>query len=251
MDSRHSSSASPSYVAHYPLPSPKEQPPNKPLRNAHPIQTLYDIGLLRPPLPSCFDDTHSLLPGVDRVDIPLDASDHAHKCAEGLQPKRWFTIESQVPFTRSRSPSLSAYRHHLKKVDPFELEWLGTPRLRATSQGPFFGVRHSLRAIVALSYGASADGEPDPPKSSLAFTLPLSFVRFRNTARTHFSMPLSSPEPSSSSGASALFLTTIQPSRPCELPAYSQLFCPDGDSRHDDSIPLPLYTPPTGSLLTS
>ena len=251
MDSRHSSSASSSYVAQYPLPSPKEQPPNKVLRDAHPIHTLYDIGLLAPPFPSNFDDAHSLLPGGERVDIPFDSADHARKCAEGLHPKRWFTIESQVPFTRS--PSLSTYRHHHKKVDPFKLEWLGTPRLRATSRGPFFGVRHSLRATVALSYGAPADGEPESPKSFLAFTLPLDFARFRCAGRSRSPTPLSTPELSPSSGAQAL-PTTMLPSQPynaAELPAYSQLFYANGDSRHDDSIPLPLYTPPAVSFQTS
>jgi len=28
-----------------------------------------------------------------------------------------------------------------------------------------------------------------------------------------------------------------------ELPAYSQLFHPNGDVRRDDGVPLPLYTP--------
>ena len=232
---------------HYPLPSPKEQPPHKALRDAHPIHELYEIGLLSPLLPSGLDDAHSLLPGVDRVDIPFDSADHARKCAEGMHPKRWFTIESQVPFTHS--PSVSRYRRNHSKDDPFE--WTGTPRLRATSQGPFFSVRHTLRAVVSLSYGSLEDGEANLPKSFLAFTLPLSFVRFQSTARTHFSIPMSSPGPSSSSGAPALLPTTVQPSRPYhmpELPAYSQLFYPNGDSRHDDSIPLPLYTPPAGLL---
>ena len=167
-----------------------------------------------------------------------------------MHPKRWFTIETQVPFTHS--PSVSRYhRHHHKKDDP--LEWMGTPRLRATSQGPFFGVRHALRAIVALSYGAPADGEPNPPKSLLAFTLPLSFVRFRCAARSRSPTPLSTPELSPSSGTQAL-PTTMVPSQPydmAELPAYSQLFYSNGDARHDDSIPLPVYTPPAVSLLTS
>ena len=232
-------------MARYPLPSPKEQPPQKGLRDAHTIHTLYDIGLLAPPAPSTFDDAHSLLPGVERLDIPFDSADHAHKCAKGLHHRRWFTIEFRVPFTRSPS-------RHRKGDDT--LEWMGTPRLRATSQGPFFGARHALRAIVSLSYGSPEDDETSLPKSFFAFTLPLSFVRFRSPARTHFPMSPSSPEPSSSSGASALLLTTMQPSRRCEmseLPAYSQLFYPNGESRHDGSIPPPLYTPPTGSLPTS
>ena len=163
-----------------------------------------------------------------------------------MHPERWFTVESQVPFTHS--PSLSRYRYPHKKEDP--LEWMGTPRLRATSQGPFFGVRHALRAIVTLSYGAPADGEPNPPKSFLAFTLPLSFVRFRCAARSCSPTPLSTPELSPSSGAQAL-PTTMVPSQPydmAELPAYSQLFYSNGDARLDDSIPLPLYTPPAVSF---
>ena len=240
-------------MARCPLPSPKEQPPHKALRDAHPVHTLYDIGLLAAPLPFRFEDAHSLLPGVEQVDIPFDSADHARKCAKGVHPKRWFTVESQVPFTQ---PPSSRYRHHHKKDrhhkedDP--LEWTGTPRLRATSQGPFFGVRHSLRAIVTLSYGAPADGESSPPQSTLAFTLPLNFVRFRCVARSRSPTPLSTPELSPSSSTQAL-PTTMVPTQPydlVELPAYSQLFYSNGDSKHDDSIPLPLYTPPAVSFPT-
>lgn len=251
LDSPCSSSAS-AYAARYPIPSQKDQPPSKFLRDPHPVSTLYDIGLLAPPVSFSFDETHSLLPGCERVDIPFDSGDHARKCAEGVHPKRWLTIETHVPVARSL---LS--RH--KENGPSE--WAGgTPLLRASSLGPFFGVRHSLRVILALSYDGDADGrddgKPDPPTSFLAFTLPLNFVRHRCTARTRSPTPLSSPERSPSSGdAPALPTpTSMQPSQSydmTELPAYSQLFYPNGDARHDDSIPLPLYTPSPDSLPTS
>jgi hypothetical protein len=170
------------------------------------------------------------------VDIPLDAADQVRKCAEGMHPTRWLTMETHVPFTRS------LLRH--KECD---LEWAGTPRLRETSQSPFFSVKHSLRVVVTLSY---ADGNENGPCTSyLAFTLPLSFVRLRGMSRA------CSPHPHSrvSSADAPALPTTISPSQPYnvpELPAYSQLFYSNGDVRHDDSIPLPLYTPSPDPLPT-
>jgi hypothetical protein len=246
LDSHFSSFAS-TYAARHPIPSQKEQPPFKALRNPHPVCTLYDIGLLAPPVPFSFDASHSLLPGCDRVDIPFDSGDHARKCAEGMNPKRWFTIETQVPVTRSLT------RTRNKENDASE--WAGTPLLRATSQSPFFGVKHSLRVILALSYGDAGDGDgkPDPPTSFLAFTLPLSFVRHRCTARTRSPSPLSSLESSPLSGDGHALPMTTTPSQSydmAELPAYSQLFYSNGDVRQDDSVPLPLYTPSPDSLPT-
>jgi hypothetical protein len=148
-------------------------------------------------------------------------------------------METHVPFTRSLS------RHK-----ECALEWAGTPRLRETSESPFFSVKHSLRVVVTLSYDDRDDdsGKP-PPTSYLAFTLPLSFVRLRSTARACSPRPHS---PVSSSDAPAL-PTTMPPSQPYyvpELPAYSQLFYSNGDMRHDDSTPLPLYTPSPEPLQT-
>jgi hypothetical protein len=145
-------------------------------------------------------------------------------------------MEAKVPFARS-----------LLRPKEGALDWTGSPRLRETSQGPFFSVSHSLRVIVTLTYndGDDDDGKP-PPTSFLAFVLPLNFVRLRPAARA------SSPHPVSSSDTPAAALpTTIPPSQTYsvpELPAYSQLFYPNGDVRHDDSIPLPRYTPPPDSL---
>jgi len=239
------SSTASAYTARYPVPSQKNQPPNKSLREPHPIHALYDIGLISSSGSFALDDSHSLLPGYDRVDIPLDTVDYDSKRARGMHPTRWLTMETKVPFARS-----------LLRPKAGDLDWTGSPRLRETSQGPFFSVSHLLRVIVTLTYDDDGDdsGKP-PPTSFLAFALPLNFVRLRPAART------SSPRPQSrvsSSGtdtpAAALpTTTTIPPSQTYsvpELPAYSQLFYPNGDVRHDDSIPLPRYTPSPEPLPT-
>lgn len=238
----HSSTAG-AYTARHPVPSPKNQPPVKSLREAHPIHTLYDIGLLGSPNPFTLDDTHSLLPGYDRVVIPLDTADYGSKLAQGMHPTRWLTMETKVPFTRS-----------LLRAKEGALDWTGSPRLRETSQGPFFSVSHSLRVVVTLTYddgdNNNDDGKP-PPTSFLAFVLPLNFVRLRPAARASSPVPVSQV---SSSDAPVVLPTTIPSSQQAysvpELPAYSQLFYPNGDMRHDDSIPLPRYTPSPDPLLT-
>lgn len=155
-------------------------------------------------------------------------------------------METKVPFTRSSLRSKGA-----------ALDWTGSPHLRETSQGPFFSVSHSLRVIVTLTYNDGDDNndnenEKPPPTSFLAFVLPINFVRLRPAARS----PSPHPHPQSRVSASdtpVVLPTTMPPSQTYsvpELPAYSQLFYPNGDVRHDDSIPLPRYTPPCDSLST-
>jgi hypothetical protein len=148
-----------------------------------------------------------------------------------------------VPFTRS-----------LLRSKERALDWTGSPHLRETSQGPFFSVSHSLRVIVTLTYndGDDDDDEKPPPTSFLAFVLPINFVRLRPAARSPFPHP-DPPSRVSSSDTPAVLATTMPPSQTYsvpELPAYSQLFYPNGDVKHDDSIPLPRYTPPCDSLST-
>lgn len=162
--------------------------------------------------------------------------------ARGMHPTRWLTMETNVPFTRS-----------LLRSKEGVLDWAGSPHLRETSQGPFFSVSHSLRVIVTLTYDDNNnDNEKPPPTSFLAFVLPLNFIRLRPATRPP--SPQSQSRVSSSDDTPATTLPTTTPSSQTysvpELPAYSQLFYPNGDVRHDDSIPLPLYTPPPESLST-
>ena len=128
---------------------------------------------------------------------------------------------------------------------------MGVPRLRATSQGPFFSVKHLMRFNVTFSYDG-ADGK-SPATSSLAYSLPLDFVRLRSAARTNThslpsQLPLERLSLSDSPAAPVIVPPTNSYNVP-ELPAYSQLFHPNGDVKRDDCVPLPLYTPcPTPGL---
>ncbi|KAI0273419.1 hypothetical protein BC834DRAFT_207232 [Gloeopeniophorella convolvens] len=220
------------YAARYPLPKERDQPPNRPLRQAHPVHTLYEIGLLSTPTQISFEDAHSLLPGFDqRLDLPLRGTGHVFARTDGTAPTRWFAMETHVPFA-----------HALPERKDESLAWTGAPRLRASGQSPFFGVRHALRVAVQCTY--DDDSAAAPASDCLSFSLPLEFVRLRGAARsppprTH-SLPgypptLVAPAP-----------VTMPPTHPYnvpELPAYSQLFYANGDERYDDPTPLPLYTP--------
>ncbi|KAH9981127.1 hypothetical protein BGW80DRAFT_1247905 [Lactifluus volemus] len=210
------SSALSEYATRYPIPRQKEQPPHKALRSPHPVAGFYDVGLLGSPFQFTFDDVHSLLPpGFNYIDVPLEKGEHASKCAEGLRQAPWLTVEVNVPYAQT-----------LPKGKDENFEWTGIPHLRTTSQGPLFGVRHSIRVVATFVYDAG-DSEPAAtsrsPLVSLS-TLPPVFVRFffflRRPRHYAHDAPYHTPE----------------------LPPYSQLFYPNGDAKYDDSIPLPLYT---------
>jgi hypothetical protein len=234
----YSSASASAYAANYPIPCQKDQPPQKALRTPHPVSSLYDIGLLATPNQFTFDDVHSLLPGCNSVDIPLDKGDHARKCAEGLHSAQWLTMEINVPFAQTLP---------MRKDE--SLEWTGTPRLRTTAQGPLFGVKHSIRATVTLVYdGADAGGDTEPAATSdLVFTLPLNFVRLRRAPPHTLLAHSQQPSPDHFSSSLPVAMPPTHPYQIPELPAYSQLFYSNGDAKYDDSIPLPLYAPSPAS----
>ena len=162
----------------------------------------------------------------------MDKTDNALKCAEGMHPTQWFEMTVHVPFA-----------HTFSGCNGGASDRMGTPHLRATSQGPLFSVEHSMHFGVTLSYGG-ADGT-SATTFCLSYCLPLDFVRLRSAARTDThscNLPSQLPlERLSLSDPSALPPTNSY--NVPELPAYSQLFHPNGDVKCDDGVPLPLYTP--------
>lgn len=227
-------SATPSaYSERFPIPSTKNQPPHKPLRDAHPIHALYDVGLLATPTQFSVEEAHSILPGHKKVDLHLSKTENALKCAEGMHPTKWLKMTVRVPFTQTFSEG--------KDRAP----GMGIPRLRTTAQGPFFSVKHSMRFSVKFSYDG-ADGN-FPATSTISYSLPLNFVRLRSAARTNtHSLPSQLPLEHLSLADSTALPVTVPPIKPYnvpELPAYSQLFHSNGDVKRDDCVPLPLYTP--------
>lgn len=221
------SASTSAYSARFPIPSAKHQPPNKPLRDAHPVHALYDVGLLSPPTQFSAEEVHSLLPGYKRVDLLLDKADDGLKFADRMHPTQWLKMTAHIPFAHTFSDCKDGIS-------------MGIPHLRATSQGPLSNVKHSMRLSVTLSYdGADRNS---PATSSISISLPLDFVRLRSPARTNtHSLPSQLPLEHLSLSDSPALPVTVPPAMP-ELPAYSQLFHPNGDVRRDDGVPLPLYT---------
>jgi hypothetical protein len=116
-------------VTSYPIPRKKEQPPNKALCSPHPAAGLYDVGLLATPYWFTFDDIQSLIPGFDNVDVPLNKGEHVSKCAEGLRPEEWLTVEVTVPY----APTLPKCREFRVNGDPSPPSDLAGPVVRRQS----------------------------------------------------------------------------------------------------------------------
>ncbi|KAH9005336.1 hypothetical protein EDB86DRAFT_2796322, partial [Lactarius hatsudake] len=219
------------HSARFPVPSAKNQPPYKPLRDAHPLSALYDIGLLATPTEYSVEEVHSLLPGYKKAEL-LKKTSKALESAEGMHPTQWFKMTVNVPFMHTAGSQAHA----------------GIPHLRATSQGPLFNVKHSMRVNLTFSYDGG-DGKPSAT-SIISVSLPLDFVRLRSAARTDtHSLPSQLPLERLSLSDCPAPPVTAPPANPYnvpELPAYSQLFHPNGDVRRDGFVPLPLYTPTLG-----
>ncbi|KAH9066458.1 hypothetical protein EDB87DRAFT_1554034 [Lactarius vividus] len=219
--------------ARFPVPSAKNQPPYKPLRDAHPLHALYDVGLLATPTHYSVEEVHSLLPGYKKIDL-LEKTGKALKSIEGMHPTQWFKMTVNVPFVHTFSECKDGISAQA-----------GIPRLRATSQSPLFNVKHSMRVNLTLSYDGG-DGKPSAT-SIISVSLPLNFVRLRSAARTNtHSLPSQLPLERLSLSDCPAFPVTVSPTNSYnvpELPAYSQLFHPNGDVRRNDCAPLPLYTP--------
>ncbi|KAI9446266.1 hypothetical protein H4582DRAFT_2052342 [Lactarius indigo] len=172
------------YSACFPVPSAKNQPPHKPLRDAHPLYALYDVGLLATPTQYSVEEVHSLLPGYKKVDL-------LEKTGKALESPRGCTLLSEC------KDGISAQT--------------GIPHLRATSQGPLFNVKHSMRVNLTLSY----DGGDGKPSANL--------TRRARIPTPHLLSSLLSVYPLSDSPALSATVPSINPYNVPELPAYSQL----------------------------
>ncbi|KAA1469335.1 hypothetical protein DENSPDRAFT_598193 [Dentipellis sp. KUC8613] len=217
------------YTSRYPLPKDRHQPPNEPLRNPHPIQALFDLGLMSSAFtPSAATSrTFSLLPPDLVAAYRLTGDGLTFASDSAVDPTSWYTMTTSVPFVSAGTPRAE---DETEKAEG--RSWAGAHNIRPTSQSPFFGVKHTLRVAVSCAYEPSAGAEPILEK--LIFSLPLDFVRTRPAP-----VPVGQQHQRSESGAST---TSSQYSVP-ELPAYSQLFHANGDRKVDESVPLPVYTP--------
>ncbi|KAH9950250.1 hypothetical protein B0H21DRAFT_563589 [Amylocystis lapponica] len=243
---RYRSSPSPAYTMLYPVPCASEQPPQIPLLNSNPFQSVFDMGITRDVscnrvcarsfsvLPPHDEARHYLLAGDGHVFTPDTA-------AASDRTRPWYSIHTDIPFVQT------PYVHVPENFDGA----YGGFRLRESAHSPLFSVTHRLHVALVCSYDLP-DGER--VEELLRFNVPLRFARIytpSSRAETPVPVPLlSGHSPASSVDSACCALPGLRSALPCAslpyaqtLPAYSQLFDANGERKIDYSVPLPLYTP--------
>uniref|UniRef100_A0A8H8CNP2 Uncharacterized protein n=1 Tax=Psilocybe cubensis TaxID=181762 RepID=A0A8H8CNP2_PSICU len=217
------------YHARYPLPPQDLQPPNLPLRDPHPISSVYDVGLY---VSSEFSESasriFSLLPSEESGSYKLSTDNYVF-ANDALRdgPPTWYTMDTTVPFIHENT----AFSHD--DYDTFE--WGGAKIIRPTLQGPLYTVQHE--ALVSLTYTYDLQDNRDRVATErLSFRIP---VTFGNVPLKPSATGVQSLENADVSQLSSHpYQSTSIP-----LPAYFQLYDRNGDRKIDYSTPLPLYTP--------
>lgn len=219
-------------MARFMVPPKTQQPPSLPLRNAHSVHTLYEVGLLTNSYPSSSTSTRSFSlidpSNSGKYIISGDGRVFMHNSPEGDATTRppsenWYVLEANVPLA----------------PEPHQLDWAGPRSRRISENSPLFSVCHMMHIALRCIYE-----QPDGGVVSerLHFSLPMQHVRV--------SIPRISPPAGDSTIVGSTELPKSAPY--CQsLPAYSQLFYSNGERKIDYSTPLPLYEPPPSASSSS
>jgi len=206
--------AMPGYRSQFPLPDKTQQPPNLPLRNAHPAASLFDVGLYTD-FSASASRSFSLLPspgsGSHALPSPnypfaTDSSDTRNA------PPTWYTMETIIPIIHTSPAQCEA------------IDWAGAPTLRPSAITPLLSTEHSVEIALTCTYDLAAGGVA---KEKLFFRVPV-------TIGLH--APVRAANDSQEAGQEPI------------LPVYSELYDSNGERKVDLSIPLPLYTPKDESV---
>lgn len=219
-------------VARFMVPPKTQQPPSFPLRNAHPVHTLYEVGLLVTSYSSKSTSTRSFSlfdpSNSEKYVISGDGRVFVHESPEGDATARspsenWYVLEANIPLA----------------PEPHQLDWAGLRSRRISENSPLFSVCHMMHIALRCVY-EQPDGEPVCER--LHFSLPMQHVRV--------GVPQINPSAPDRTNASAMELQKSAPYSQ-SLPAYSQLFYSNGERKIDYSTPLPLYEPPPSASSSS
>ncbi|KAG6376251.1 hypothetical protein JVT61DRAFT_2227 [Boletus reticuloceps] len=199
-------------IDQYPIPSQNHQPPRVPLRNPHPIHTLYDTGFLGT-FRSSIKRSFSILAPTEsgRYVISGDgrifAQDHNQK-------DNWYILETKIPVF----------------AEPYLRDWAGTRKRRITERSPLFCVEHYMHVVIRCEYDLA-----DSDETILE--------------RLHFSLPMRHVNVPEIPSGNVIEHRCEDPWKNVPvthtLPAYSQLFHSNGERKLDYSIPLPPYEAPS------
>ncbi|KAG6814605.1 hypothetical protein H0H92_000134 [Tricholoma furcatifolium] len=217
----------------YPLPPRQQQPPHVPLRDPHPMGSIYESGLGAyvgwdekvsrqfSVLPA--NETGLFLLGENNYPFASDADMPADE-------QTWYTLESSVPFV-----------HHVP--DDNSVDCLGSLILRPTAMSPLIIILHDVDVELDCSYDVPDSDEVVHER--LCFSLPLQFQHFAPDPRVARGVTSPATHLAQISSQSVSPIPSLTSSKPytASLPAYSQLFDHNGDRKIDYTVPLPLYTP--------
>ena len=229
--------ASPEYVRRYPIPPPSQQPPNQPLKDAHPVSSVFDAGLyiFTNPEVSVSRSFSLLPPGESTSHMLGDANYPFVNDADYTDPPTWYTIETTLPLLQCQ------------RRDPSK-GWAGSFVVRPSASSPLMSVRHEVSVELVCIY--DVPGSEEPAKERLTFYVPVQFARFATTFPQRGSTPPLLPCNIIDTSVTPS-LSPLVPYTHINLPAYSQLFDHNGDRKIDYSVPLPLYTRSAASTLPS
>lgn len=220
------------YIARCMVPPRAQQPPSFPLRKAHPVHTLYEVGLLMTPYPSKSTSTRSFSlfdpSNSAKYVISGDGRVFVHDSPRGDATTRspsetWYVLEANVPLA----------------PEPHQSDWAGLRSRRISENTPLFNVCHMMHIALRCVY-EQPDGEAVSER--LHFSLPMQHVRV--------AVPLINPSATDRTIVGAMELQKSAPYSQ-SLPAYSQLFYSNGERKIDYSTPLPLYEPPPSASSSS
>ena len=226
------------YLARFPLPTESSQPPRQPLLIGHPLRDLFAIGMLG----TCADRrafierSFSLLPKSDSGAYQLAGDGYIFVTDGSPEPKgdhprpSWYAVDPKIHVSSIGCISRD-------KAEPLR-DWAGDCILQETGSSPLLTVRHEVRVTLFCTY--DVEGDPfNRVAARLRFTVPILFNRVGKRPQVPELSPSLPPRSGSSCSSQSSTSTASSTSSYFvhALPAYSQLFEPNGDRKIDYSLP--------------
>ena len=226
------------YFARFSLPPESSQPPNQPLLISHPLHALFAIGMLGTCADRCaaIERSFSLLPKSESGAYQLAGDGYIFATDGDSEPEgdrsrpSWYAVDPTVRVS-------SKGRMSRDKGQPLQ-DWAGDCIFRETGPSPLLTVRHEVRVTLFCTY--DVEGDPSNRVSArMRFTVPILFSHVSNRPPVFHLTPTIPPRSNSSCSNQSPISTTssASPYYANTLPAYSQLFEPNGDRKIDYSLP--------------
>ena len=225
------------YLARFSVPPESSQPPNQPLLISHPLQTLFSIGMLGTSVGGSptTERSFSLLPKSESATFQLAGDGYIFATDGDPEPigdhsqPTWYAVDPMVRVSSKDCMSRD-------KTGPLR-DWAGDCVFRETGLSPQFTVRHEVRVTLFCTYDIGGDPS-DRVAARMKFTVPILFSRVSKRPPIPELGPTPPRSDSSCSNESTITTTSLTSSYYAySLPAYSQLFEPNGDRKIDYSLP--------------